>query len=96
VLASSGEVAGDWKLGLLPLIVSGDFKSARKLVCESATREEMQDVYRFLYDNIHKAASLKTKVDQAVVLIAQYQYQHAFVSDTEINVAALFIEIGAL
>jgi len=96
VLASSGEVAGDWKLGLLPLIVSGDFKSARKLICESATREEMQDVYRFLYDNIHKAASLKTKVDQAVVLIAQYQYQHAFVSDTEINVAALLIEIGAL
>jgi hypothetical protein len=30
------------------------------------------------------------------VLIAQYQYQHAFVADGEINIAALFIELGAL
>jgi hypothetical protein len=39
---------------------------------------------------------LKGYLDEAIVLIAQYQYQHAFVADPEINIAALFIEIGAL
>lgn len=86
----------DWKLQLLPLLETGDLRAARKLVCESATKEELVDIFRFLCDNIHRVKTLKGKEDQAVVLIAQYQYQHAFVADPEIQVAALFIELGAL
>lgn len=94
-IQGEGAVA-DWKLQLLPLLETGDLKSARKLVCESATKEELQDVYRFMYDNVHRVKKLKGKEDQAVILIAQYQYQHAFVADPEIQIAALFIELGAL
>ena len=96
VLAGAQEGGSDWKIGLLQLLEKGDLKSARKLVCESASREEVVEVFRFLYDNLHKMKTLKGKEDQAVILIAQYQYQHAFVSDVEINVAALFCELGAL
>jgi DNA polymerase III delta prime subunit len=92
----NAETVHDWKLQLLPLLEAGDFKGARKLVCETANREELQDVYRFLYENIHRVKKLKGKEDQAVVTIAQYQYQHGFVADVEIQVAALFIELGAL
>lgn len=90
------ESVQDWKLQLLPLLEAGDLKGARKLVCETANREELQDVYRFLYENVHRIKKLKGKEDQAVVTIAQYQYQHGFVADVEIQVAALFIELGAL
>ncbi len=93
---SSGEKAADWKLDLLPALEASDLKAARKIVCESATPEELQDVYRFLFDNIHRVSKLKGYLDDAIVLIAEYQYKHAFVADKEINVAALFIEIGAL
>ena len=86
----------DWKLQLLPLLEAGDLKGSRKLVCESATKEELQDVYRFVYDNIHRIKKLSGKEDQAVILIADYMYKHAFAADVEINVAALFIELGAL
>ncbi len=85
-----------WKLGLLPLLEVGDLKSARKLVCDNATREELVEVYRFLYDNLSKMKTLVGKNDQAIVLIAQYSYQHAFVADGEINVMALFCELSAL
>lgn len=95
VIQGEGAIA-DWKLQLLPLIEAGDFKSARKLVCESASREELQDVYRFLVANLHRMKKIEKKQDEAIVLIAQYQYQHSFVSDPEIQVAALFIELGAL
>lgn len=96
-LVVQGEgAAADWKLQLLPLMETGDLKAARKLVCESASKEELQDVYRFLYDNVHRIKKLKGKEDQAVILIAQYQYQHAFVADPEIQIASLFIEMGAL
>jgi DNA polymerase III delta prime subunit len=92
----SGEKVVDWKLDLLPTLEASDLKTARKIVCESATPEEMQDVYRFLFDNIHRVKKLKGYIDEAIVLIAEYQYKHAFVADKEINVAALFIEIDSL
>lgn len=88
--------ADDWKLQLLPILEMGDLKAARKLVCESATKEELIDVYRFLFDNLSKVPSLSGKEDEAVVLLARYQYQHAFVADGELNLAALFVELGSL
>lgn len=91
---SSGTVESDWKFGLLAHISVGDFKKARKLVCESATREEHEEVFRFLYENVDK---LKVKdVDQAIITIAEYLYRHTLVADSEINLAALFIELGKL
>jgi replication factor C small subunit len=96
LVVGGADGAQDWKLSLLPFLEKGDFVGARKLVCERASREELQEVFRFLYDQVGKIKKLRGKEDQAVVLIAQYQYQHAFVADPEINVAALFIELGAL
>jgi DNA polymerase III delta prime subunit len=95
VITGAG-AAADWKLQLLPLLETSNFQAARKLVCETASREELQDVFSFLYRNVNRVPKLKDKWDQAVILIAQYQYQHQFVADVEIQVAALFIELGAL
>lgn len=90
---ASAETA-DWKFGLLDHISKGDFKSARKLVCETATREEHADVFRFLYDNLFKMKI--TDHDAAIVTIADYAKSHNLVDDTEINLAALFICLGKL
>lgn len=95
LLIATGEAASDWKLQLLPLIESGDISGARKVVCESATKEELIDIYRFLYDNLYRCKKLKRQ-DEAIVLIAQYQFQHSHVYDPELQVAALFIELTAL
>lgn len=95
LVIKGAEAAQDWKLQLLPLIEAGDISAAREVVCTSATKEELIDIYRFLYSNLHRCKKLKRQ-DEAIVLIAQYQYQHSFVSDPELQVAALFIEIAAL
>jgi len=105
----SAEQVADWKLGLLADIESGDFLAARRTVCNSATKEELIDVFKFLYDNVEKIGaggalkkalhaknSADGKYDAAIVLIAQYMFQHAFASDPEINVAALFVELSQL
>jgi DNA polymerase III delta prime subunit len=90
-----GGAAHDWKLELLPLLETGDLKGCRKLVCETATQAELVEVFRFLYDNLHRCKKLKQQ-DEAIVLLADYMYRHAFVSDPELNIAALFIELTAL
>ena len=91
----NGGKANDWKLQLLDLLEVGDIKACRKLVCETATQAELIEVYRFLYNNLHRCKALK-KQDDAIVLIAQYQYQHGFVADSELQIAALFIELASL
>ena len=92
--SNASEGASDWKFGLLDCISSGDFKAARKLVCETATREEHQDVFTFLYQNISKM-TVKDK-DSAVIVISDYMKGHVQSSDTELNLAALFIELSRL
>lgn len=86
------ENSSDWRFTLLSLISSGDFKQARKLVCESSSKEEHEDVYRFLYENVSK---LKVKdVEEAILTIAEYLKSHTLVADTEINLAACFIALS--
>lgn len=89
---ASAETA-DWKFGLLSAISNGDFKAARKLVCESASREEHEDVFTFLYQNIDK---MKIDQENAIVTIANYMKGHVQSSDTELNLAAMFIELSKL
>lgn len=98
VLRGGSENVSDWKLQLLPLLEAGDFQGARKVVCAVSSREELQDVYRFLYTNIHHVKKIQAKQDEAIVLIARYQFQAAVVqlADVELQLAAMFIELGAL
>lgn len=95
LVLSKGSQSGiaDWKFELLDLLEAGKFADARKVVCNSASKEELQDIFSFLYQNSHK---LKCPQDEAVVLIANYAYKHTFVADAELNVAALMIELGML
>lgn len=84
----------DWKFGLLDAVTSGNWKAARKLVCETATREEHGDIFTFLYQNLDR---LKVEdKDAAVVTIADFATKLPLVQDTELLLAALFIELGRL
>ena len=91
---SVSQESTDWRFGLLDAVSNGDFKKARKIVCDTATREEHEDVYRFLYENIDRL-NIKDK-DEAILVIAEYLYKHSIVADTEVNLAACFIALGKL
>ena len=42
----------DWKIEMVALFKAGKIRAARTLVCASARAEEMEDIYRFMYDNL--------------------------------------------
>lgn len=98
VAASTSSDSSDWKFKLLDVLAASDFRAARKIVCENAAREEYEDVFRFLYENINKIAKFKTmdKQEEAIVVIADYLYRHGICADPEINIAAMFIALGQL
>lgn len=93
---AQAEGVADWRLNALPLLEAGDLAGARRLVCAEATKEELESVYKFLYDNLDRVPRLRAKADEAVVLIAQYAQQHVSLADPELGIAALFIELNAL
>jgi len=93
----SGE-AGDYKFAMLELLECGSWNDIRKLACAEVATEEWDDVYRFLYENLHKCPSfsIKEKWESGIVVIADHLYKHGMSADPEINAAAMFIRLGQI
>jgi hypothetical protein len=86
----------DWKLDMVQLFKAGDIQKARKLVCASARPEEMEDIYRWMYDNIDLFGKDEETKDQAIIIIKQGLLDHALCADGEINMAATMIKLARL
>ena len=85
-------VLNDVKLGeLVGALKNKEFSVARKWV-NSNLDNDPNAILRTVYDNLYD--SLKPQsIPQAVLIIAKYQYQSAFVADQEINLLAALTEI---
>jgi DNA polymerase III delta prime subunit len=89
--------SNDYKFQVLDLLEAGKIRDIRKIICENVTREDYEDVYRFMYENIHKCKGFDAdQHEAAIVLIADYLYKHSLVADPEINFAALCIRLYGL
>jgi replication factor C small subunit len=86
--------AADWKTGMVELFKAGDIQGARKLLCGSVRAEEMEEIYRWCYDNITLFGDTEQKQDQAVIVIKQGMVDHTLVVDPEINLAATLIKLA--
>jgi DNA polymerase III delta prime subunit len=67
-----------------------DFGSMRKWVASNGV--DPVTFYRKLYDNLYDIL-MPASIPQAVVILADYQYKHAFVADGEINLVACLTEM---
>ena len=85
----------DWKLEMVELFKAGKIQEARKLLCGTVRPEEMEDIYRWMYDNIELFGD-EEKQDQAVLIIKQGLVDHTLVVDPEINLAATLIRLARL
>jgi replication factor C small subunit len=85
----------DYKIEMVGLFKAGKISEARKLVCSQARPEEMEDIYRWLYDNIELFGD-DAKQEKAVLIIKQGLVDHTLVSDAEINLAATLIRLSHL
>lgn len=96
--APHGDEGGskEWKLDAVNLFKAGRVNEARKLMCASARPEEMEEVFRWMYDNLELWSDVPEKQDQAIVIIRQGLVNHSFVADAEINLSATLIELSQL
>jgi DNA polymerase III delta prime subunit len=85
----------DWKFDMVELFKDGKISEARKLLCGKLRAEEMEEVYRWLYDNLEIFGE-EEKQDTAVLIIKQGLVDHTLVADPEINLAAVLIKLARL
>lgn len=85
----------DWKIEMVELFKAGKIHDARKLLCGSVRAEEMEDIYRWMYDNLELFGDSE-KQDSAVLIIKQGLVDHTLVVDPEINLAATLIRLARL
>ena len=86
----------EWKADVIQLFKAGKIREARVLLCQSARPEEMEEVFRWMYDNLELWSKDVEKQDQAIVIIRQGLVNHSFVADPEINLSATLIELAQL
>ena len=93
---SSDSQMRDWKIDAVALFKAGNILDARKLMCSSVRPEEMEEVFRWMYDNLELWSKDPEKQDQAIVVIRNGLVNTSFVADQEINLAATLIELANL
>jgi replication factor C small subunit len=85
----------EWKLKMVDLFKAGKISEARKLLCGTVRPEEMEEIFRWLYENIELFGNDQQQ-DEAVLIIKQGLVDHTLVVDTEINLAATLIRLARL
>jgi DNA polymerase III delta prime subunit len=85
----------DYKIEMVELFKKGKISEARKLVCGQARPEEMEEIYRWLYDNVSIFGEEPLQ-EKAILIIKQGLVDHTLVSDPEINLAATLIRLSHL
>jgi replication factor C small subunit len=86
----------DYRLEMVDLFKKGKILEARKLVCSQARPEEVEDIFRWLYDNLELISKYDEQQDKAILAIKQGLVDNSFVADPEINLAAVMIKLARI
>jgi len=90
---SSSDGARDFRLDAVDLFKSGRIRQARQLICSEARPEEMEEVFRWAYDNLDLWSKTEAGQDEAILIIRQGLVNHSSCADPEINLSATLTEL---
>jgi len=83
----------DYKLAVVDLFKQGKILEARKMLCSQVRPEEMDELFRWMYDNLELWGETQEQKDAAILIIAKGLRNIPLVADQEINLAATLVEL---
>ena len=89
----SDSAMADYRLAVVDLFKEGKLLEARKLLCSQVRADEMDELFRWMYDNLELWSDTQEGQDQAVLIIAKGLRNIPMVADQEINLAATLVEL---
>lgn len=90
---SKNSTTSDYKLDAVNLLKQGKIRDARQLICSQVRTDEIEEVYRWSYDNLSLWSSTVEGQDKAILVIRTGLVNHALVADPEINLSATLVEL---
>lgn len=87
--------SADWKFDMVELFKAGKISDARKMLCGKLRSEEMEGVFRWLYDHLDIFGSDENQ-DKAIGIIKAGLVDHTICADPEINLAATLVRLAKL
>ncbi len=88
--------AKDYRLDVVQLFKAGKIQEARKLLCKHARPEEMEDMFRWMYDNLDLWGATDEAKDKAILIIRNGLVNTSLCADAEINLSATLVELTQL
>lgn len=95
-LSSEDKVAYDWQAEAVELLRSGQLRQARTLITAQCAMEDIDGIFRWMYDNLSLWSETEEGQDEAILIIRKGLVNHSMVADTEINLSATLCELCAI
>lgn len=83
----------DYRLKTVELFKAGRIRDARKYLVTQARGEEMEEIFRWMYDNLALWSSTDEGQDEAIKIIRKGLVNHGSCADSEINLSATLVEL---
>ena len=94
--SETGTGTADYKLALVDLFKSGKIREARTLLAAQARPEEMDEIFRWMYDNLDMWSKTPEGQDEAILVIRKGLVNHVSCADAEINLSATLVELSQI
>jgi replication factor C small subunit len=86
----------DYRITATDLFKSGKIREARNLICNNISADDVEELITWAYQNLELWSKTPEGQDQAILIIRKAAVNASMVADHEINVAAMFTELGQI
>ena len=93
---SKSASTSDFKLDAVNLFKQGKVREARELICSKIRTDEIEELFRWSYDNLGLWSKTEAGQDKAILVIRTGLVNHALVADPEINLSATLVELSQI
>jgi replication factor C small subunit len=94
--SETGTGTADYKLAMVDLFKAGKIREARTLLAAQARPEEMDEIFRWMYDNLDMWSKSPEGQDEAILVIRKGLVNHVSCADAEINLSATLVELSQI
>lgn len=94
--SETGNGTADYKLAMVDLFKAGKIREARTLLAAQARPEEMDEIFRWMYDNLDMWSKTPEGQDEAILIIRKGLVNHVSCADAEINLSATLVELSQI
>lgn len=91
--SANDKSVSDWKLDAVTMFKNGRIREGRQVICSQGSVDDIDGVFRWMYDNLDLWSKTPEGQDEAIIAIRKGLVNHTMVADAEINLSATLVEL---